>query len=67
MFAARLEAALRAYNALSERRFKLSISTGATAFDPRSPEPLEALLKRADAAMYRDKQQRRSSDRALPR
>lgn len=64
LFASRLHAALRAYNAMAERSFVLSISTGATAYDPRTPEPLDELLKRADAAMYRDKRLRRSSDRA---
>jgi diguanylate cyclase (GGDEF)-like protein len=63
LFAARLQAALRAYNALARRGFTLSISTGATAYDPRVPEPLDALLARADAAMYRDKRLRRTTER----
>jgi diguanylate cyclase (GGDEF)-like protein len=62
--AERLQAAVRTYNALPGRSFALSISTGATAYDPRRPEPLETLLKRADAAMYVHKQLRRSSERA---
>jgi diguanylate cyclase (GGDEF)-like protein len=67
LFASRLHAALRAYNSLAERRFKLSISTGATAYDPRMADSLETLLKRADAAMYRDKRLRRTSERAATR
>jgi diguanylate cyclase (GGDEF)-like protein len=67
LFASRLHAALRAYNSLADRRFMLSISTGATAYDPRTPESLDTLLRRADAAMYRDKRLRRISERAAIR
>jgi len=67
LFASRLHAALRAHNALPGRRFTLSISTGATAYDSRKAESLETLMKRADAAMYRDKRLRRISERAAVR
>jgi diguanylate cyclase (GGDEF)-like protein len=54
-FAARLQNAVQAYNALPERDFALSLSTGATGYDPRRPDSLDVLLTRADAAMYANK------------
>ena len=65
-FEARLGAALRRLNAQPDRRFLLSISTGATVYDPNHPAPLETLLRHADAAMYEHKRYRASLRAAAP-
>lgn len=57
-FAMRLQGKLDGYNTSVEPGCALGVSTGATAYDPRRPEPLDTLLKRADAAMYVHKRSR---------
>lgn len=64
-FATRLENALEGYNAAADGGFKLGLSTGATGYDPRRPEPLDTLLARADAAMYVHKRSRTARPLAL--
>jgi diguanylate cyclase (GGDEF)-like protein len=57
----RLDSAVEACNAeLDGAAFQLSMSVGSARFDQAHPEGLDALLGRADAAMYADKQRRRS-------
>jgi diguanylate cyclase (GGDEF)-like protein/PAS domain S-box-containing protein len=45
-------------NASTDEPFELSISIGTARFDPSSPVALEELLRRADEAMYVQKQRR---------
>lgn len=52
---ARIEAAVRDHNAISDRPYDVSFSVGVARFDPVSPSTIEELLREADAAMYRDK------------
>jgi diguanylate cyclase (GGDEF)-like protein/PAS domain S-box-containing protein len=59
--AERLDERIAEYNAAPDREFALAMSTGWAVYDPASPEPLDALLKRADAMMYRAKIRRRSA------
>jgi len=56
--AARLEENLAAIGG-QERRYALSFSLGSTRFHPQSPATIGQLIKEADQAMYRQKQQRR--------
>lgn len=58
---ARLRAALVAFNASSERPYRVSMSIGASLYDPRRPRPVEGLLAEADAKMYARKQARKGS------
>jgi diguanylate cyclase (GGDEF)-like protein len=46
-------------NAGSGRPWRLSLSSGTAVFDPRHPATLEELLRAADAAMYRAKEEKR--------
>lgn len=57
----RLQENLRARNALPDRRFPLSVSTGVTHYDPDFPCPIDDLLERADSLMYQEKRSKRSS------
>lgn len=57
--AERIEANLRRRNALAGRTFDLAMSVGVSVYDPERPLSIEELLARADAAMYREKQQRK--------
>ena len=58
----RLEVAVRQSNDDDPGRpFKLAISVGSTVHDPANPEPLDAVLKRADALMYARKLQRKAA------
>jgi diguanylate cyclase (GGDEF)-like protein len=63
-FATRLQHALHGHNATLPEGLQLALSTGATGYDPRRPEPLDTLLTRADAAMYVHKRSR--DGRSLP-
>jgi len=49
-------------NADPGRRFRLSLSVGATSYDPADPRTLEDLMAHADARMYEDKRRKRVSD-----
>lgn len=52
----RLQKDLKTHNTNEKRPFDLSISVGWSCYDPQSPCSLEALLHRADQAMYSQKQ-----------
>jgi diguanylate cyclase (GGDEF)-like protein len=54
-FRARLEQNMRVHNASAARAYTVSISTGASEFDPQRPESLAVLMNRADAVMYEGK------------
>ncbi len=56
--ARRLQQRLEALNVRGHRRYQLSLSVGAAAFDPASPCPLQELVDRADQAMYAEKRRR---------
>jgi len=56
---ARLAHRLDGLNQRPGRQFDLAFSTGVSAFDPGSPEPLEDLLSEADSRMYREKRRRK--------
>jgi diguanylate cyclase (GGDEF)-like protein len=56
----RLRTAVEDFNARGERQYRLSISIGACSYDPSEPTPIEHLVESADAAMYRDKAERRA-------
>jgi diguanylate cyclase (GGDEF)-like protein len=58
---ARLDAALAAYNAKGLRPYPVSLSVGASYYDPESPCTVEELLDRADSLMYQQKRERRPS------
>lgn len=55
---ARLRRNVEEQNAGSATEYALSVSVGATRFDPRSPCSLAELLMAADGAMYREKKSR---------
>lgn len=61
-FRQRLTARMRAHNAEADRKYRVSVSIGSATREGR--EPLDALIARADAAMYRDKQGRRAATTA---
>jgi GGDEF domain-containing protein len=42
-------------NALPDRRYGLSLSIGASVFDPQEPCTLDELMSRADTLMYEQK------------
>lgn len=51
----RLGAAVEEYNRTTERKFKLSLSTGVSHYDPANPISLSELLETADRGMYKAK------------
>jgi diguanylate cyclase (GGDEF)-like protein len=53
----RLRENLAQRNQRTDRAFDLKLSTGIAWYDPEHPEPIEALLNRADAAMYQNKRE----------
>lgn len=55
----RVEANLKRRNANSKSSFTIAMSIGFSVYDPDGPLPIEELLATADAAMYRQKQQRK--------
>ena len=57
----RLYENIKDYNAKRSRRYNLSISVGATQFDPNYPVSIDELLSKADALMYAEKR-RKSKD-----
>ena len=65
--AERLRRNLAAFNQREARPYKLSMSLGAAAWDPRQPISLHELIERADKAMYDDKRRRRPKTKAADR
>jgi diguanylate cyclase (GGDEF)-like protein len=55
IFTTRLYENIKDYNAKGSRRFTLSISVGATPFDPNRAISIDELLAKADASMYAQK------------
>lgn len=58
---ARLRAAVAAFNERSARPYRVSMSIGASLYDPSCPRPIEGLLAEADATMYARKRARRAA------
>jgi diguanylate cyclase (GGDEF)-like protein len=56
----RLQEDLDRFNRVSGRPYTLSMSVGAVLLGPESTQSLEEILSKADAEMYREKQQRRA-------
>jgi len=56
---ARLGARVEQHNGSGRRDFAIAFSTGVSTFDPAEPEPLEVLLRQADARMYAQKRLRK--------
>jgi two-component system cell cycle response regulator len=59
----RLQRAVETDNARSKREYRLSISTGAAYFDPRSPITIDELLSQADKSMFKQKRTRPSCEK----
>jgi diguanylate cyclase (GGDEF)-like protein len=49
---------LDSHNAKGDRRYKLSLSTGITRYEPENPCSIDELLRRADALMYEAKRKK---------
>ncbi len=64
LFSQRIQRELADRNDRPDRCFQLSASIGGTAYDPNSPETIEALLAKADALMYEQKRMRGDSRRS---
>ncbi|MFA6032418.1 MAG: diguanylate cyclase [Myxococcota bacterium] len=60
VFVKNLKSTADGFNQTALRPFKLQMSIGAVSFDPDGHEGLQELLQRADQAMYRVKQSRKS-------
>ena len=58
IFTTRLHENIKDYNAKGSRRFTLSISVGATQFDPNHAISIDELLAKADASMYAQKRRK---------
>jgi len=58
VFASRIKGAMSARNLEETRRYRLSASVGAAAFDAGKHETIEALLVKADSLMYEQKRAR---------
>ncbi|MBI5739275.1 MAG: PAS domain S-box protein [Nitrospirae bacterium] len=56
----RLESRIGAYNS-EKRLFNLALSLGITRYDPDNPSSLDELMNRADAMMYRQKNEKKKS------
>jgi diguanylate cyclase (GGDEF)-like protein/PAS domain S-box-containing protein len=56
----RLQEKLREYNAQNNNRFNLALSVGTRAIDSEGAIPLEEMLAKADAAMYKQKRRKES-------
>jgi diguanylate cyclase (GGDEF)-like protein/PAS domain S-box-containing protein len=59
----RLRKNLQRFNDLRKREYELSVSVGAAYYDPEKPSTLEVLLSMADAEMYEQKRQKKTSHR----
>ena len=55
----RLTGNLQVINSLSNRSYSLRFSIGVTYYDPAEPLTIDEMLKRADAAMYEDKESKK--------
>jgi diguanylate cyclase (GGDEF)-like protein len=55
----RLDEGVAALNRRGDRPYRVGMSVGHAELEPESPEPFDAVLERADAAMYVQKQARR--------
>jgi len=55
----RLQNLLDGCNALSGRAYRLSLSVGTAWSDPGNPETIDALMSRADQAMYEEKRRKK--------
>ena len=51
----RFQAALKDYNTQTDRTYKLSVSVGLAYLDPKERSSIEALMARADEALYKQK------------
>jgi two-component system, cell cycle response regulator len=51
----RLQEGIRSFNARSDRPYTLSLSVGMVPYEPETESDIEALIERADRAMYRTK------------
>ncbi len=56
--AKRLRHNFQAFNDQGDRPYRLSMSLGAAAYDPKQPISLHRLIEQADKAMYEDKRRR---------
>jgi diguanylate cyclase (GGDEF)-like protein len=63
---ARLQREMEVFNATCAHRYTLSMSIGVVPCDTDGKEPLEALVGRADAAMYEQKRAKKGDAVALP-
>ena len=54
----RLYENIKDHNAKGARRYTLSVSVGATQFDPNHPVSIDELLSKADALMYAEKRKK---------
>jgi diguanylate cyclase (GGDEF)-like protein len=61
----RLYENVKDHNAKTSRCYALSISVGATQFDPKYPISIDELLSKADALMYAQKRKRRKQESRL--
>lgn len=57
---AKLDERLRVHNLRGKYPFRLSLSTGIACYDPESPCSIDELLTRADALMYKQKQEKKA-------
>lgn len=60
-FERRLRERIHAHNTTADRPYRVSISMGAAIWHPTDDKSLDALIKEADEAMYRQKQARRDA------
>ena len=60
IFASRIKRAMSARNAEGKRRYRLSASVGAAAYEASEHETIESLLVKADTLMYEQKRARHS-------
>ncbi|MCI0417080.1 GGDEF domain-containing response regulator [bacterium] len=61
MILSRLEQHLSRQRARTQRPFELSLSIGVACYDAENPCDIDALIERADAEMYKNKKEKRSS------
>ncbi|MHB8961089.1 MAG: histidine kinase N-terminal 7TM domain-containing protein [Candidatus Limnocylindrales bacterium] len=66
LFATRVAKAVGRANGQPDREFTLSLSVGTAMMDPKQPQTLDALIRKADRRMYRAKHARRTAARPGP-
>lgn len=59
----RLQKNIDAFNARTQKKYVISLSSGISCYDPENPSSLEGLLMQADKSMYAQKMQKRLSDK----